>query len=42
MLHSTSFFNTKTTDEQFGAKLSKDYCRSEDGFIEKLGLYDIF
>ena len=42
MLHSTSFFNTKTTDEQFGAKLSKYYCRSEDGFIEKLGLYDIF
>ena len=42
MIHSTSNFTAGTTNEIFDSKLSKYYCRSEDGFIEKLGLYNLF
>ena len=42
MIHSSSHFNPMYTNEMFTAKMSKYFCRSEDGFIEELGLYKLF
>ena len=42
MIHLVSRFTGGTTNEIFDTAISKYYCRSEDGFIEELGLYKLF